>query len=339
MDFQKYELRGYQDFDTHTALDALLYREASFRGENCLVGMVKTQAFDVYLDTSGKESNVDDVAVAVSLCLSTPPLWDRFKREWIDFLRITPIPPDERGRLVFHTTDFWNKKHSPYRNEDGWSGRDDFYRCLIHIIKRNTLYRGGFAILLEDYRRVLETFPKSKFILGQAGTFAMLECFRQCTVWAQEQNVRPEFSFVNDRDDEFWGQIKSSFDSIASDPRALDIFGYQVDGLIEGCQAVYTPLQAADLTAWEFAKAIKQHVGAQPGQAVRVKPSLNSLNEGGSKFIIYSYEELQTELPDLFLRKTRTVEEIASLTTEEYFQLQGYVDMLLRKSEEEINAL
>lgn len=286
------------DYNLATPLGAFLYRESCFRGTDAWIVAVKTELLDIYLDTSGKESDVNDTVLAVTACMATPTQWNQFKDDWHNILKETPLPLSDVGTYDFHTTEFWAKTAKPYRDEDGWTQemRDQVYKALIQTITKNTVHRTGLSLSLPDYRKLCTDFPITPKAIGQAGTVAMSQCFKQCAMFAEENGHPMSFTFISDWGDEFWGQIKAIFDNLAQNEEVRKKWGFRIAGLMCGQTKDYPPIQAADVMSWEFTKHIKQAEPRQVEDGYKTKPSFNALNADGSNFRYFAYDALQFNL-------------------------------------------
>jgi hypothetical protein len=294
------------DYDLTTPFGVYLNREACFISPNHLIGMTKLELLDGYLDTSGKESNIKDIAIAATICLATPSQWLKFRDEWNKVLENTPLERDEKtGNYAFHTTEFWAKKSKPYKDDDGWTdsnppesgkvNRNTVYRSLIEVITRNTAYSTGFSVLLEDYRKLKNDYSLAKYVVPQAGALATIECVIQCARWAKQNDFKPRFSLVTDWNDEFWKQTKPAFDEMIKGGHFIKGWGIDIASYTEGNKSEFVGIQAADLAAWEFTKFIKQQVGRDIEHGLKIKPSFNALGANDATFNIYSFEELRND--------------------------------------------
>lgn len=262
--------------------------------------MTRPYVLDVFLDTSGKESNEEDTVLTVAACMATPYQWNRFRVEWFNILKNTPLPLTEHGSYVFHTTDFWSKKKKPYRDEDGWNDpvRKATYRSLIEAIVKFTAHRTAIAISLTDYRMLCSSLPITKSAIGKAGSFAMSQIFKNCAVWASDNRFPLSFNYISDHKDEFWGEVSSIVDKLALDPSVRANWGFKQGGFTSASTAKYPEIQAADVIAWELSKEIKQAADRDPTLEYRSKPALNALNANGSNFRFYALDAIESSVID-----------------------------------------
>lgn len=289
------EIKEYNidDYDLESDLGLYLNREAYFRSPNTLICVMKK--LEGYLDASGQQTALNDKAIVVSAVLSTPFYWQEFDKEWIKALTDENIPltkPDQR-RPFFRSAQFQNKNH-PFRDEFGWNKTryDLFYDRLIKIINRRSLYSVAIGIDLEDYRRFVTDYPDSLIIFGSSGMFAATLCFLHCAQYAYRCNYDETISYIFDRGDTFKDELEKSFNTLSEDPVALKEWHFKEGGLAFGNKEIYSPIQAADVVAWELNKHIKEAQKASIETEQEMRPSFADLVINNGDFIYYSYEEL-----------------------------------------------
>ena len=242
-----------------------------------------------YFDASGKQEAIGDKAIIVAGLLSSSPKLREFEKLWLKTLNDAGISATN-GVPVFHTTDFMARKsvYATWTQEK----RDLFYRNLIEIICQTTLYRVGIAVLLEDYRRFLVKCPESIKMFGSAGYFASVMCFNHCADWADKVKYKDTISYIFDRGDTFNSEIRKAHDNLCDEETFRNAWHFEIDALTFGNKARFTPIQGADVIAWELSKALKKAENAPIG-ANYLRPSFNALNSNGSEFRCYSYEDLE----------------------------------------------
>lgn len=254
-----------------------------------------------FADASGNETNVTEKVLTVNGCLSTPERWQRFDRDWQDYLRAEHFKPDPvSGRYVFHTAPFWSGHCKLMPTNPSKAAKDRIYWNLIGLILKHTEYRFGYGIWLDHYRQFDQDFPGARIFLKQAGTYASRLCFTWNSVWAEERGFDAGISYTFDRGDEFWGQM---FDEYRNERRKQTFPDeLTVSGLADGNKAEHSPLQAADIIAWESRKYFKGLSEAHLSESLKPKPVRREMNrlaaDGLDKIDIrlYRYEEFQSEL-------------------------------------------
>lgn len=210
-----------------------------------------------YADASGNENTAVDQFVIVGGGLSTPEKWASLDMAWESLLKNEGFHADlQTGRYVYHTTDVWAGRgvHIPL----ALSNRDKqrIHRSLIEIIREHVIYRFGFAVHLADLRRMEKDFPHAiEFAFGKAGSLLSKLIFRRNQVWAENNNYDPHISYVFDRGDEFWGDLFASYRFARKQLVPEEML---LGDLTCGNKANSSPLQAADLIAWETRQYFQQ---------------------------------------------------------------------------------
>ncbi len=185
----------------------------------------------LYCDVSGKEK-----ALVTAGFVSTVDEWRLFDRKWTELLQ-------EFGVERFHMREF---AHSVGQFAE-WKGCEDrrksFCSKLIDQICDHTKYWLGACVLLEDYRKVDAEYQLHEqfwpITLSGRACIDLAEDWRQ----AQHRGSDP-IKWVFEHGDEHWGQLSERI--------------YQDTGVrpLPGSKDL-TPLQAADLVAWELLKVYR----------------------------------------------------------------------------------
>lgn len=255
-----------------------------------------------FIDVSGDEKNSAERIMTVNGCLSTQSKWHDFDDEWQEYLKREHFEPDPKtDRYVFHTSPFrtGNLPHMPRALSR--SARERIYYNLIGIICKYTVYRFGIAINLADFRQIVdEDFPYSQeeFFTGP-GVLASLKCFEANSDWAYENGYSVCIEYVFDRGDTFFGRLN---DLHRRSARSVDPERRTVSKLVEESKIDYSPIQAADIVAWECRNYF---LGLAPEQIAGLKPSprtgpelrrLQGLGPQQSNFRLYREQEFRDDL-------------------------------------------
>lgn len=299
-------------FNLQTHLGAFLFRENHFN-KNGLVGFVATELLDGYIDASGKEETLADKILTVNGCLSTPQKWQEFDDEWQPYLKSKGFKPDSKtGRYVFHTSPFWVDKCQLMPRNLTRRAKQEIYHHLIDIICKHTVYRFGYGVILDDFRKIEMEFPHVReSLLSKPGTRMSWLCFKWNSVWADNNNYAPSISYMFDRGDKFFGELYNWYRVSLKHMSDDDI--NVIASLAEGNKAMYSPIQAADIVAWECRKYfLTKLVGGKYDQfASGIRPcfELRQLNVPNvADFRLYDQIALKGDLRDLMndiLRKTK----------------------------------
>ena len=286
-------------YDVYTHIGAYLFREKTFR-PNGLVGSMALELLDTYLDASGNQSNVKDKLVTVNGCLSTPVKWQEFDIEWQTALKdFGFIPNPKIGRCVFHATDF----HSDYckLSPKGLSkaNKQSLYRDLIKIVRKHSLLLVGFAVALKDYAKFADDYPSiSKFCFGKPGTFISVLGVGKCMEWAGEKGYSKSISLMFDRGDEFWGEMFNGFRAFVKTPVNEHL---NIGSLTCGNKVEFSPLQAADIVAWECRKYFNALANIKITVAgITPRYELEMLRRPHSFFTLFEYADLKRRVSEIF---------------------------------------
>lgn len=219
---------------------------------NGTVAFMSTEILRGFADASGQESTETETVVMVSGCLSTTSKWQQFDDEWQEYLRESGFKPDPKtGRYVFHTASFHSGNSKLMPDNLSRCDKQRIYKQVVDLVVKHSIYRFGFGVWLEDFRRFECEIPHVRLMFKQPGTFVSRECFRVNSIFMEELGFNPSVSYMFDRGDEFWGEL---FDSYREDRRQYpDPEDVTVRQLLDGNKADFSPLQAADIVAWECA--------------------------------------------------------------------------------------
>jgi hypothetical protein len=216
-------------------------------------------------DSGGRDTNTVVIAGYVAPDLQ----WQRFTNEWNTIMN-DPYFGLPEG-TIFHMREFAHslsafrlfKDHK--RDEDVAFKRQKFIERLVSITKIRATMSFSCSFRLEDYRAVnKEYFLKETF--GGPFAFAARTCVGRVRQWAHSKVPRigtHEIGFV------FEDGMQGKGDLITS--MARDGFPSPT---FRPKDTLLPPLQAADLIAWEFHKAMKQ---AFENELVALRASFEAL--------------------------------------------------------------
>lgn len=253
-----------------------------------------------YADASGQEETVTEKILTVNGCLSTPAKWSEFKDKWQAYLKSKGFKPHRKtGNYVFHTSSFWANAHELMPQNLSEDEKQEIYRHLIEIICKYTVYRFGYAVVLDDFYNIEAEFPFIRELwLKKPGTRMSFLCFRLNSMWAENNNYNPCISYTFDWGDRFFGELDSEYrrtiKKISEEDRA-------VVSLTSGDKAHFIPIQAADVIAWEcrryFYERLDNDEMNRLGFEKLPRPELRRLNVfGKSSLRLYTAEHLKEEI-------------------------------------------
>ncbi len=219
---------------------SFLFREHHFN-KNGLVRFMAVDKLEGYADTSGHEDTVTEKIITVNGCLSTPTKWAEFENEWQDYLKGKGFKPDKTtGKYVFHTAPFWSQKGYELMPQNlDEAGKQEIYNHLIGIICKHTVFRFGYGVVLDDFRRIESEFPHIRETwLKKPGTRMSFLCFRLNSLWAESNKYNPSISYRFDRGDRFYGELYSEWRRTTKD---VSLDDRTAANLSDGNKAQYIP--------------------------------------------------------------------------------------------------
>jgi hypothetical protein len=250
--------------------------------------------FEVYCDDSGTDANTP---VAVAACyISSKEQWDCFVRNW-DEVR------EREGFDVFHMCEFMAKPEAGRKPFCDWDNikKDRVYRKLASII--NTRIYCGFAIAVP--KAPFDRFVFQEFKDGFAAdhyTWAIRTMLDVISDWrADHQRYDPmqyvfhRGSLSQDRIEQIW----KSESKLNSDLTAVR-YGMTPDGIMFEDDALFKPLQAADIFGWQVQNHMRRTVIVGiPSSARKAHPNVRMTLENKSVSVAYFGTE---QLEDVFAK-------------------------------------
>lgn len=222
--------------------------------------------FTACFDASGTDDNQPCVVVAGFIANAGD--WQQFDIEWKATLAKENIP-------YFHMKEFNNPNSKMYK---GWTEtkRREFFARLLEIITRNTYRKFGIVIISEWFSSLPVT---TKELTRLENAYALAGTLAASTVrrWLQESNHPPdrlELVFEN-------GDLGKQFLIAGLESKGFShpIFREKKDRTIKGfLHNAWTPLQAADILAYEWYKHVKTLAGVWPHFEGTLRWPLQELN-------------------------------------------------------------
>jgi hypothetical protein len=209
---------------------------------------------EVYFDDSGTDGTSP---VAVAACyISSKEQWDHFVRNWDE------VRKDE-GFDVFHMTEFMAKKEAGHKPYCDWNTtkKDRVYRKLASII--NTRIRRGFGIAIPKApfdKYAIQEF-KDEFASDHY-TWAVRSALLFISSWREQHRYVTPMQYVFHRGSLSQPRIQEIWESESKKNNALAElrFGMVPEGIMFQDAAVFKPLQAADILAWQVHNQMRRTV-------------------------------------------------------------------------------
>jgi len=197
---------------------------------------------EVYFDDSGTDAGTP---VAVAACyVATKGQWDEFVREW-------DIAREREGFDVFHMAEFVAKPemgHKPFCDWDT-TKKTRVYNWLATII--NTRVRKGFAHAVPKQPFDEHVFPEFRGYAQNHYVWAVKFMIGLLEEWRRKYNVTSPMQYVFDRGSLGQEQLHQLWQEMERQPDAEQRYGIVPDGVMFQNKAVFKPLQAADILAWQ----------------------------------------------------------------------------------------
>ena len=337
-------------FNTKTHLGAFLHQMAHFC-PNDLIGFVEISVLTGYGDASGKYTNPTDRVLTVNGCLSTPERWQNFDKEWQAYLKSENFKPDKRtGRYVFHTADFhtgnceWMPENLKQSTKETRFAKEHIYNQLVFLIRKHTLYRFGYGIFLDDFRRLENDFLfVREHFFQQPGNYVSKLCFYHNSNWAENNGFSPTVNYVFDHGDEFWGELSNTVrEEYHEEKNTPDIY-FTVGSLTSCDKRLFSPLQAADILAWECRNHYLDLSPDEIENETPVRPSeeLGRINEKGkANFLGYNYQHLVNDIREVAKEEAEKKNIDLSQFTDKTFEenLDDLARMVFARNQKEAEA-
>jgi hypothetical protein len=203
-------------------------------------------------DASGKE---DSACLVVAGFISSHEDWSSFNKEWLARLK-------EDDLTYFHMVDFANFKK---QFANGWQDNEPRRRRLlgdlVGIIKSHTYRLFSSSIEMHTFN-TLSTENKKEYSLN-AYVLAARSCAADVRRWQEREKFTPPTAYAFEDGDGGKGKLEKRFldDNLSKPVFKLKKDTVQPDGsTIRG----YTPLQAADLLAYELHKPHRDLLAGKP---------------------------------------------------------------------------
>lgn len=200
-----------------------------------------------YFDDSGKESTPSGQFVCMAGYLADSSYWELFASEW-------------RQRLLEHgISSIHMKDLIPLQGEYkklGWDAakRDEVLKQFIQVIKATRLIGFGVGVDALAWRELRKVYSK----LDDVQTFCFARTMRMVIETVKAAAPRDFVAIHFDPDPQFGAARLRLFDEIwGHDPTARSYLA----SITFADKIIFSPLQAADLLAWETRKELIQKTG------------------------------------------------------------------------------
>jgi|ERR1700722_759781 len=199
----------------------------------------------IFMDETGVHDDAD--MVAVGAYIAQPKVWRAWTKDWNQAKR--PIN-------VFHATDCAGF----FGEFEGWNKdvnrRDSFVAKLLPVISAHGMAGIVIGIQLKEFAAALKGHPEILEMFGTPYTACFQWAISVITEFATNFGKSERMAFVHEVND-YKGEVFKAFDFVKEylNPRSIPMT------LAFGSKEDYTPLQAADVLAYEGGKFLKNPFG------------------------------------------------------------------------------
>jgi len=246
--------------DEHSLIPNLVRIVFPYGTRNGIIAM-----FVAYFDESGTQRGSPVVAVAGFL--APVKQWERFQAEWARVLQ-------QEGLSFFHATD-WENRQGQFK---GWDNdqRIAVYKKLTGIIQRRITIPVLTAVNTADYAEaklwemVQEDFPRNPY------GFCALVCMQIIGNWADQVKYNGPIAYVFEDGAAHRTELTTSLRDILRDDVNKRRFRFISSTYAD--KRAFTPLQAADILAYEACKDMRNQT--VDGHVRRQRVSYRALLDG-----------------------------------------------------------
>ncbi len=215
----------------------------------------------VYFDESYSHSPAP-LVYTVGGYLATDRRWRKFEKEWKAVLDSESLPP-------FSMKDFDNPHSKTYGT---WpkEKKITFLKTLHGIINKTYLMSFSTSVIVSDYQALSDV---EKFVFGRPHPCAAVNCLKHIAEWATEAGVIEPILYVFEEGTVDDKELRRLFNqTVTAEQKAH----YRIRSLAFGTKEL-SPLQAADIVAYETRKEISRRLDSEHHRDVRA--SIKHLND------------------------------------------------------------
>lgn len=216
-----------------------------------------------YYDAGGTHDNPDKrgrqaPTVAVAGYLGTASQWYEFDRLWRKRLKQDKL-------AYFHMSSFM-ANGDIFGKCATWSEERKLglLKDLISIIANNVAYGIGMIVHRADYKQFLSDEPHMPVVLGQPYAFCSFRCFESGADWLKKAGSNDKINYIFELGDQYYEQIHTTHAFICRHEPLNQVFRL---GSLTFAPGNNTPLQAADMLAWELNREFYRQLYREPQYA------------------------------------------------------------------------
>ena len=205
----------------------------------------------IFMDETGVHDDAEMVAVGAYIC--NPKAWRAWTKDWNIHKR--KVPDGRRPIQVFHATDCANGK-GEFEGWDKEKERDPYVAQLLPVIPAHPLAGVVVGVHLTEFEKAFRDHVELVEMFGTPYTACFQWAISIIVDLATERGHGQRMAFVHEIND-YKGECLKAFEYINTylNPRKIPMtIGF-------GTKEQYTPLQAADVLAYEGGKFLKNPTG------------------------------------------------------------------------------
>lgn len=252
-----------------------------------------------YYDAGGTHENRDKrgrhaPTIAVAGYLLTAAQAYEFDRLWMKRLKQDRLP-------YFHMTEFITNRHA-FQKCAKWSKeqRQGFLDDLVSIIANNVSFGIGMALHRADWKTFLAEEPHMPVALGQPYAFCAFRCFESGADWLKKNKLKGTINYIFERGDTHYDQVDATHAFIHRHERLKQRYRL---GSLTAEPVDHSPLQAADLLAWEINSEFYRQLYPEPGQEYTRDTLAALMMRVDGDYRHYGLDELRGYFDDVIKKK------------------------------------
>jgi hypothetical protein len=257
--------------------------------------------FEVYFDDSGTDGNSP---VAVAACyVASKDQWDQFVKNWDEASKT-------EGFDVFHMAEFVAKRQAGHKPFCDWDNpkKERVYARLANII--NTRVRKPFALAVPKIAFDRYVFPEFKEqYAGDHYTWAAKATIGLLENWRLTRGITSPMQYVFDRGSRGQQQLQKIWDESLGRDGAERRYGIVPNGVMFQDKAIFKPLQAADILAWQMQNHMRRTVmlGKNPDDHSLAHPGFIMLRKDRETDLgFFSTDQMKKVFDEAKFRKEQT---------------------------------
>jgi hypothetical protein len=252
-----------------------------------------------YYDAGGTHENPDKLGrqaptLAVAGYLLTAAQAYEFDRLWMKRLKQDKL-------AYFHMTEFITNRHI-FQKCAKWSEKRKLglLEDLISIIANNVSFGIGMVVHRADYKLFLSEEPHMPVALGQPYAFCAFRCFESGADWLKKNGLSETINYIFERGDPHHEEVNYTH-AFISNNKVLNR-RYRL-GSLTFAPGDHSPLQAADILAWEINREFYRQLYPEPEFAYTRDTLVALMTKVDGDYRHYGETELREYFDDVMKKR------------------------------------